>query len=65
MYEQAADRVKGVFIHDVVATPAEDREEWAAAGVAFFDTYVGAGGIAFEQGLIAAAGLLRGYRRAS
>jgi hypothetical protein len=59
MYKQAADRVKGVFIHDVVSTSAEAREEWAAAGVAFFDTYVGAGCIALEQGLISAAGLQR------
>jgi hypothetical protein len=59
MYEQAADRVKGVFIHDVMATSAEERERWATERVSFFDTYIGAGCMAFKQGLIAAAGLQR------
>lgn len=53
------DRVRAVFIHDVVATPESARIEWATKGVMLHDTYVGAATFAFEAGLISRAGLER------
>ncbi len=34
--------IRGRFIHDVVATPQQKREEYARQGIDFFDNYVGA-----------------------
>lgn len=51
--------VLAVLIHDVVATPAAEREEHRRRNVRFFDTYVGAALVGFELGLIRAEGLGR------
>lgn len=55
----APDAVPVVLIHDVVATPEERRRELGARGVFLCDSYVGAAVVAFEAGLIDAAGLGR------
>ncbi|MCL2316947.1 MAG: App1 family protein [Actinomycetia bacterium] len=44
--------VAGVFIHDVVGTPPQRRDEYADMGIWFFDTYVGAARLAHAAGLI-------------
>ncbi len=59
MRERAADAVKAVFIHDVVATPQPRRDELAKKGVHLFDTYVGAAVTALELQLISREGLER------
>lgn len=64
MVAEHADVTRAVFIHDVAATSAEGRARWAAKGVPFFDTYVGAALHAHERGLIATAGLARIARAA-
>ncbi|WP_425309706.1 phosphatase domain-containing protein [Ammonicoccus fulvus] len=46
-----------VMIHDVVESSQEVRDRHAAAGIVFFDTYVGAAAEAYERGLISARGL--------
>lgn len=56
---------RAVFIHDVVSTAPEERAAWAAKGVPFFDTYVGAAVHAHERGLISTAGLGRIAREAA
>lgn len=57
MYTELPDLVRAVFIHDVVNTPQDAREEHQRGGIHFFDTYLGAGCIAHRLGLISAAGL--------
>jgi hypothetical protein len=47
------------FIHDVVDTPAAERDAYAACGIHFFDTYVGCATRAMELGLIARAARAR------
>lgn len=64
MVADHGDVTRAVFIHDVVSTSAEARAEWAAKGVPFFDTYVGAALHALERGLISTAGLGRIARAA-
>lgn len=59
MLELAPGEVRGVLIHDVVATPAPRREELAAGGVSLFDTYVGAAVEALRRGLIHPEGAAR------
>ena len=54
---QDRDAVQLVLIHDVVNTPPDLRAEYAARGIHFHDTYVGAAVIAFEHDLISPAGL--------
>lgn len=54
-----SDRVKGAFIHDVVATPQAERDALREKGIRLFDTYAGAAVEAFELGLISAQGLQR------
>lgn len=51
------DRTRLVIIHDVVATPEEERETLRTRGVHLVDTYVAAGVVAHEQGLVSDAGL--------
>ena len=46
-----------VVIHDVVATPAEERERLAAQGIHLVDTYVGAARLMHDRGLIHRTGL--------
>lgn len=53
-----AAAVRLVLIHDVVNTPEEVRAEYAAKGIYFHDTYVGAAAVAYEHGLISRDGLL-------
>lgn len=53
------DAVRGVFIHDVIDTPQQERDEWRSKGVVFFDTYIGAATAAFESRLISNEGLAR------
>lgn len=48
----APDVTKGVFIHDVVATPPQKRDEFRRKGILFFDTYVGAALEAMDRGLL-------------
>lgn len=59
MLEQYPDRVKGVFIHDVIGLPAERRAELQEQGIHVFDTYVGAALEAHRRGLISEPGLHR------
>lgn len=59
LVQEHGEVVRGVFIHDVVGTPPEERERWRAEGVVFFDTYVGAALEAWHRGLIQAEGLRR------
>lgn len=59
MMNAYSDRVKGAFIHDVVATPAEERAAMKEKGIHYFDTYTGAAVEAYELGLISAEGLQR------
>jgi hypothetical protein len=56
MLELAAAAIRGIFIHDVVATPAGRRAELAASGVRLFDTYVGAAVEALSLSLISQGG---------
>lgn len=51
--------VRAVFIHDVVATPQEQRDAWRERHVFFFDTYVGAAVDAFHAGVISRDGVDR------
>lgn len=51
------DVARCTLIHDVVATPAEQRAAFASRRVVFFDTYVGAAQIVFHAGLISRDGL--------
>lgn len=46
-----------VMIHDVVQSSQAVRDRHAAAGIVFFDTYVGAAAEAYERELISARGL--------
>lgn len=48
----APDVTKGVFIHDVVDTPPQKRDEFRRKGILFFDTYVGAALEAMDRGLL-------------
>jgi hypothetical protein len=59
MREHDPERVRAILIHDVVDTPTETRRSWAARGVTFFDTYVGAGIEAHALGLIETRGVVR------
>jgi len=52
-------RVRAVFIHDVVGTPAPVRDDFARQRIFFFDTYVGAATIACSLGLLSTAALER------
>lgn len=45
-------RVRGVFIHDVVASTRDTKASWAGRGVRFFDTYVGAAHEVRDAGLV-------------
>lgn len=57
--ERFPHAVDAVVIHDVVDTPPEVRERWAAQGVEAFDTYVGAAGLLHRRGLISADAVAR------
>ena len=59
------DAVRLIFIHDVVATPPEGRQDWLEKGVVFVDTYVGAAAATCEAGLLPASGLERVIAAAS
>ena len=59
MLSKYPERVKGVFIHDVVNLSPEQRDEMRAKGVRVFDTYIGAAVEAHELGLISEDGLAR------
>jgi len=59
MRELAPEVVRGIFIHDVVATPDAARRELASGGVLLFDTYVGAAADALALGLIHPEGAAR------
>jgi len=52
-------RVRAVFIHDVVGTPAPVRDDFTRQRIYFFDTYVGAASIAWSLGLLSTAALER------
>ncbi len=56
---EAPDRTRLVLIHDVLAMSAEERDELRARGVHVVDTYVAAGIIARDAGLISDAGLAK------
>lgn len=64
MMAEHADAMRGVFIHDVVSTPAEGRADWVTKRVPLFDTYVGAAVHAYDLQLISPAGLRRIARAA-
>lgn len=59
MYEDFPDAVDLVLIHDVKNTPAERRAEYAAKGIHFHDTYVGAARVLADRALIAPDALER------
>ena len=52
MLEAAPEAVRGVFIHDVVATPEARRQGFRSRGIHFFDTYVGAALEARDRGML-------------
>ena len=53
------ESIRGIFIHNVVDTPEEDRADWRARGVVSFDTYVGAAVEGLHAGLLEREGLAR------
>jgi len=57
--------VRGVFIHDVVATPDDERARLRERGVTLFDTYAGAAAMALGAGLVSAEGAARVARAAA
>lgn len=57
MRAEYPDAVPAVFIHDVVATPAPERQRLAGLGVHLVDTYVGAATLARDLGLVSHAGV--------
>ena len=59
LHELYPGKLDVVIIHDVVDTPPERRAEYAAQGIYFHDTYVGAATVLRERGLISDAGLRR------
>ncbi len=59
MMEHPGSPMAAVFIHDVINTDQEKRAAYAARGVHFHDTYVGAAISAFSRGLLDAAAVLR------
>ena len=59
LHELYPEKLDVVLIHDVVDTPAERRAEYAAGGIHFHDTYVGAATVLHARGLISEAGLRR------
>ena len=54
-----ADRVKGVFIHNVTELSDDEKASFREKGVRVFDTYLGAGLEAYELGLIGKSGVER------
>ena len=52
-------QVRSIYIHDVVNTSQEQREDWRSKGVIFFDTYVGAAVEAWKSSLISKEGVQR------
>ncbi len=56
LWEEYPSALDAVFIHDVVDTPQERRDELASQKVWFHDTYIGAANKALELGLISAGG---------
>lgn len=58
-WQEFPEVMRGVFIHDVVDTPEDERAEWAAKKVFFHDTYLGAAAKALELGLVSRAGVRR------
>ena len=52
LQKEPGDRVRGTFIHVVTAFDPGERERFEAAGVRFFETWVGAARLAEEAGLI-------------
>jgi hypothetical protein len=65
MIAAAPAAVRGVLIHDVVATPEARREELRGRDVWLFDTYVGAAAIALGRGLVSPEGARRVAEAAS
>ncbi len=59
MLKDHADRVKGVFIHNVTELSDAEKASLREKGVRVFDTYLGAGLEAYELGLIGQDGLKR------
>lgn len=57
LYQHFPEAVRAVFIHDVVNTPAAERERYREERIYFFDTYPAAAAKAYELGLIDEAGL--------
>lgn len=55
----APDVTKGVFIHDVMQTPPQKRDEYRRQGILFFDTYVGAALEAQDRGLLSVEAVRR------
>jgi uncharacterized protein DUF2183 len=52
MIESEPERVRAVFIHDVVDTPEAERQRMRGEGIFLFDTYAGAASIAERRGLM-------------
>lgn len=59
MLATPAGNVQAAFIHDVVDTPAAQREEFRQKGIYFFDTYLGSAVDAYDLNLIHKDGLAR------
>jgi hypothetical protein len=59
IHAEFPQQVRSIFIHDVVNTSQEQREDWRGKGVIFFDTYVGAAVEAWKSGLISKEGVQR------
>lgn len=54
LLEEFGNDMRGVFIHDVRATPVDERTGYTASGIDFFDTYIAAAAAALERGVISA-----------
>lgn len=59
MMAHAGGGMHSVFIHDVIHTQPEEREQWRSHGVWFHDTYAGAAVDAHTLGLLDAAAVRR------
>jgi hypothetical protein len=59
MLDKHPEKIKGVFIHDVVGLSQEKRDEMRTRGIRVFDTYLGAAIEAHELGLMSDDGLSR------
>lgn len=64
LLDEFGDAIRGVFVHDVKATPLGERDIHEMNGIDFFDTYIAAAGAATTRGVISAEQALEVAREA-